>query len=314
MKTAVIILNWNGGDDTVNCLNSLYRYLSNEERIFIVDNDSTDDSIEKIVTFCKNSNISLGISSDVEIKTVFSPEIECYIIKNRENLGFGAGINVVLKQLHKIDRNFKYIWLLNNDAVVEEETLFYLKEKIKSDNNIGAVGSIILNNPDREVIQNTGVKHYPFLGVSKLINKNKNIKDIDFTRTIHFDYLNGASLMLNLEAVRQAGYFDERYFVYSEEFDLQLTLKKYNYKIELEPRSKVYHKLMGSTRNASHLFFYYYSMSSILLTKKQYSKLTQVIATINLSLITGIRTFPSLKNCYWALKGILRGLRRNEND
>lgn len=308
MNTAIIILNWNGGTDTINCLNSIYTHLSNEEYIFIIDNSSTDDSIEIIVNFCEKSNISYSISSASKINTSFYSEKKCHIIKNKKNLGFGAGINVVLKQLHKIDYRFKYAWLLNNDAIADKKALFFLKQKIQTDDTIGAVGSILLNYPNIESIQNTGVKHFPYLGVSKLINKNKNVNNVDLTQRIPFDYLNGASLMLNLEAIRKVGYFDERFFLYSEEFDLQLALKKNNYKIELEPKSKVYHKLMGSTRNSSHLFFYYYSMSSTLLTKKHYSKLTLIIATLNLSAIMIIRTFPSTKNFYWSIKGIIKGL------
>lgn len=308
MKTAILILNWNGGGDTVNCVESLTPNLTADDFVFIIDNDSKDNSVKIIQDFLMQNEIPFVSSDKEKIIRDFDRAVKFYCIQNELNLGFGAGNNVLLKQLNKIDDEFNWVWLLNNDALIEAETLNQLKNKILSDEKIGAVGSIVLNYPDISIIQNTGVKYFPLLGVSKLINKNEHINDVNFNKSIEFDYLNGASLMLRREAVDKAGYFDERYFVYSEEFDLQLSLKKKNYKIELEPKSKVYHKLMGSTRDASHLFFYYYCMSSTLLTKKHYSRLTLIIATFNLSVIMIVRTFPSAKNFYWSIKGILKGL------
>jgi len=308
-KTAILILNWNGGNDTVDCLISLQPALTSNDFIFIIDNGSTDDSPTIIKNFLQK-NVPAFIASDGNsVLQDFDEKVYYYYIQNKSNLGFGSGNNVILKQLSKIDRDFEYIWLLNNDAIVEKETLSHLKIKLASNEKLGAAGSIVLNHPDKFTIQNTGVKYYPLLGISKLINKNQNLASINLSENIKFDYINGASLILKTEALNQIGYFDERFFLYSEEFDLQLRLKAAGYQLAVVPESKVYHKLMGSTRDASHLFFYYYCMSSILLTKKHYSIFTLIISTINLLAVTGIRTFPSAKNFYWAFKGILTGLR-----
>jgi GT2 family glycosyltransferase len=308
MKTAIILLNWNGGLDTIACLDSMLGKIDlSQDKIFIIDNDSSDQSIQLISDFIVQKEISFSICDAAELNNRYNKETAIFIVKNKANLGFGAGNNTVLKKLKSLNDNFQCAWLINNDAIVEQESLSSLKLTMASSAEIAAVGSIILNYPIDGIIQNTGVKYYPYLGVSKLINKNKNLSEIDFSEEIKFDYLNGASLLLRLSALENSGYFDERFFLYSEEHDLQVSLLKNKYQLVLEPKSKVYHQLMGSTKNASHLFYFHYSKSAMQFTKKHASKMILVISFINLTIISFIRTFPNLKNFKWALKGILTG-------
>lgn len=309
-NTAIIILNWNGGLDTINCIHSLLPNLNHQEdSVFIVDNNSSDNSVQLITEDLENNSLDFILTETKNITKDYQKCCHFYILKNEKNLGFGTGNNSLLKQFDAIENNFDLIWLLNNDTIIDGNTLISLKNKISENKEIGAVGSIVLNYPDNGRVQNTGVKYFPYLGVSKFINKNKKISEISFSKSISFDYLNGASLMLNFEAVKKVGFFDERYFLYSEEFDLQLAMKSLGYSILLEPKSHVYHHLMGSTKGNSHLFYYYYSNSSTLLTKKHFNFLVLSIATLNLTFITFVRTFPSLKNFTWGMKGIIKGLR-----
>lgn len=307
-NVAVIILNWNGGDDTITCLQSLLPHLQKDDCVFIIDNKSTDDSVNKFFNYLEKNNIDFINATSTNLVTQFNQNTSVCLIQNFENLGFGAGCNVVIKQLNQLEPSFKKVWLLNNDAIVEEDTLAELKSKMDSNTKLGAVGSIVMNYPDNSTIQNTGVKYYPLLGVGKLVNKNKRLSSIDFTKNIKFDYINGASLMLKVSALDDVGYFDERYFMYAEELDLQLRLKKANYELAVVPESKVYHKLMGSTKNKPYLFFYYYNKTAIQLVKKQYPFYYILIVPINLSLILLKRTFPSFKNFSWGMKGIFEAI------
>ena len=216
---------------------------------------------------------------------------------------------MVLKKLGTLSRHFELAWLLNNDAKIMSATLTSLKSVFHKNENIGAAGSLILNYPDEKTIQCSGVNHYKFFGVSKLINKNKPLAELDRGATIKFDYLNGASLMLNLRALETVGYFDERFFLYSEELDLQLRIQKSNYRLYLDLNSVVSHKLGGATSRNRHLFFYYYNTSAILLSRKHFSVVFTFCAVFNLTAITFIRTFPSLKSFKWGIKGIKKGLK-----
>ena len=314
-KTAIIILNWNGWEDTTNCLNSLSDTTQEDDYVFIIDNFSTNNSVEKINNYFDKKEINYISSSPIDITNVFSSEIHYYLIQNDRNLGFGAGNNVILKKLNTFNVKFEYTWLLNNDAIVHKDALKSLKHTMSLDKMTGAVGSLILNLPDNGKVQSCGVKYFKFLGVSKLLLKNQNYNfssvQGQLTNTItplDFDYLNGASLMLRNRAIEQIGYFDESFFLYSEEFDLQLRLQQSHFSLQIDPNSIVYHKLSGGTSKSKYLFYYYYNMSSVMLSKKHFGVFYTSCLICNLSFITLLRTLPSLTNFKWGMKGIIKGI------
>lgn len=309
-KTAILILNWNGSEDTKTCLNSLLPHLREEDFVFLIDNGSGDNSIADLQNYFSSYKHSLITVVPNELKSAFTEKEKNYLISNPANLGFGAGNNVVLKQLLHLSPDFEFAWLLNNDAVVNSESLISLKNTLLKSGDLAAAGSLILNYPDNGLIQCSGVKHYKFFGVSKLINKNKPYKELNKKEDIAFDYLNGASLMFKLKALEKTGYFDEKFFLYSEELDLELRLLAQNYKLYLDLNSRVYHKLGGATNKKKHLFFYYYNTSAILLSKKHFSFFYTCTALFCLTAITFIRTFPSLKSFRWGIKGMISGLKK----
>ncbi len=309
-NTAIIILNWNGGADTINCLKSVMPYMDAEDYLFIVDNGSSDDSIEKIHQYFFDLGLALVTSKGEQLKSSFDVSKKNYLINNQKNIGFGAGNNVVLTQLTHLSNDFQYAWLLNNDTVAEKHTLSHLKKSLSQDQKIAMSGSLILNYPEDGLIQCSGVNYFKFIGVSKLVNKNCLIKDFNKDQKVHFDYLNGASMLIRLSALTRAGYFDDRFFLYSEEHDLQLRLQNKGYKLSLDCNSVIYHKLAGGTRSKKHLFYFYYNTSAVLLSKKHFSKINTFCAIFGLTAITFIRTFPSVTNFSWGIKGIIAGLKK----
>ncbi|MDI1354692.1 MAG: glycosyltransferase family 2 protein [bacterium] len=308
MSCAVLILNWNGGKDTVDCLRSLLPSLEANDYVFIIDNGSVDESVTIIKQFLESEAGGCGITKSEDLLTVFNVKQKFYLCQNKTNLGFGGGNNTVLKQLLKLAANFEMAWLLNNDAFADNQSLPSLKKALQGDQKIAVAGSLILNFPATDTVQCTGVKHYKWIGVSKLINKNLPLDTVDLRAPIAFDYLNGASLMLRLEALELCGYFDESFFLYSEELDLQLRMQEKGYLLYLDLESKVRHKLSGGTSSNRSLFYYYYNASAILLNRKHYSRLVVLISVIGLMAITVLRAFPSFKNIKGGFAGIYKGL------
>lgn len=309
MNTAILILNWNGYQDTTMCLQSLLPNCRAEDYVFLIDNGSTDNSVKELQNYYASIGVPLITTSGQNLARDYQAGAKHYLVRNTKNLGFGAGNNVVLKQLKTLDERFELAWLLNNDAMVENRALISLKNSMAGSPDIGAAGSLILNYPDKTTVQCAGVRHYKFFGVSKLICKNKPYQLLDRKSDIGFDYLNGASLVFKLDALQQAGYFDERFFLYSEEYDLELRLQEKGYKLYLDLNSVVYHRLGGGTSRNRYLFFYYYNTSAILLSKKHFPGFYTWCAVLNLTAITFIRTFPSAKNFRWGIKGILAALK-----
>ncbi|MBU0650989.1 glycosyltransferase family 2 protein, partial [bacterium] len=191
----IIILNWNGGQDTLECLASLQNIDYDNYKIVLVDNGSTD-----------------GIVDIVKQKY---PDIE--VISNSGNFGFVEGNNIGIR--YALKRKADYIFLLNNDTVVDKDVLKEMMKVIKSDETIGAVCPKILNYYSKEVIESAGG--------SFSINFSKNIavgygqRDIgqfDYDREV--DFISGCAFFAKAEIFNQAGFFDKIYFAYYEDMDL----------------------------------------------------------------------------------------------
>ena len=181
-RVSIIILNWNGWKDTIECLESLYRINYPNYDVIVLDNDSKDESIEKIKEYC-NGKIKQILpefvalrSAPIEVNSKFfkynsdnkpieifelsenearnknflkkdeyeelNPNKRMILIKNKDNYGFAGGNNVGIKFALDV-LNPKYVLLLNNDTVVDKDFLIEMVKVAESDEKIGIVGSKI---------------------------------------------------------------------------------------------------------------------------------------------------------------------------
>lgn len=217
---AVVVLNFNGADDTLACLESLAALQSAPGAIHVVDNASEDDSVERI----RHAFPSVSVST------------------NATNLGFGAGLNPVLKTL--LEADLDWIWLLNNDTRIEPDALENLLEQAGAHSDAGAIGARIVDmDPPRAVQAWGGGRIGWWRGNSR-----------HFTRKVsdeRLDYLTGASMLLRAEALRETGLFDPRFFLYWEDVDLCIRLRATGWKLTVAPDAVVRHRLSGTTGESS---------------------------------------------------------------
>jgi GT2 family glycosyltransferase len=215
-RVAVVVLNHNGADDTIACLRSLSDLDAAPGRIQIVDNASTDDSVDRIRTAL--------------------PEIDLSI--NATNLGFGAGLNPALERL--LAGGWSWIWLLNNDATVRPDTLDRLLARAGRRADTGAVGARIVDAAPPHALQSLGGGTVGWWrGNSRHLRK-----PIAGTR---LDYLTGASLLLRGRALREIGLFDPRFFLYWEDVDLCLRLRAAGWHLTVADDAVVRHRLSAAT-------------------------------------------------------------------
>lgn len=214
LNVYIIILNWNGLKDTLECLESVNKINYSNFNVVVVDNGSTDSSVEVI-------------------KQRF-PEIT--LIENKENLGFAEGSNIGIR--YALSQKADYFWLLNNDTVVEKNCLLELVNKLESESNAALASPIIkyYSNPER--IQFCG-SYFDFKKFS--IKEFKNIEDIllNINKPL---CLWGTALLIKKSAFDQIGFLNTSYFAYAEDSEYSLRSLKMSFCNIVVSDAVIYHK------------------------------------------------------------------------
>lgn len=259
-NVTVIILNWNSWHDTIECLESVFKIEFPNFNIILIDNNSQDDSVPRIISW-------LAGKFKEEIKTDFPHLVKPYadkpiqykifniandsvITKNlnsdnestklyfftcNQNLGFAKASNVAIKFCQDYLLS-KYYYLLNNDTVVEPDVLSRLVDVMEGSPDIGAAQSTIYHYKKPEVIANAGARIF-FWGQTKYYKKI----DVDEVKTV--DFVNGCALFVNSKVISDLGALSEKYFFGEEDFEFSMRLKKRGMKKVCVGASKVYHKI-----------------------------------------------------------------------
>jgi GT2 family glycosyltransferase len=222
----------------------------------VVDNASTDTSrLELLDWFAKNSNgLHLGgVVNEVDVRN-FQRNLkfsECIYIQASQNGGFAAGNNLGIRLA--LQAGCEYVWLLNNDTVVESRSLVALEECMASNPKVGMCGSILRYHDDRSVIQAVGgVRFKFFLGRGEQLGQGllANSETVHQLAKIPLTYISGASLFVSAEFLKDVGLMEESYFLYFEEIDWAVRASK-RWKIATAETSIVYHKEGGSIGSPS---------------------------------------------------------------
>jgi GT2 family glycosyltransferase len=213
-KVTVVLLNWNEWHHTSVCLSSLQQLDYPNFDVVVIDNGSKDDSAARI-------------------RQTFP---WAKLIENGKNLGFTGGCNAGIRYAQEQGSDF--IWLLNNDTMVDPDALRAMVEKAQTDPKIGAVGSVIyfMDEPTHLQCWGGGCVNF-WLG--KAEHYLKEIADDKI------EFITGCSLLLSRAAIDEVGALDEGFFIYWEDADISFRLRRAGWRLAVAGRSKVWHK--GST-------------------------------------------------------------------
>ena len=240
---AIIILNWNGLGDTVECLESLRRIAYPSYKIVVVDNGS------------KGNDASI-------LEKKYGKVID--IIRSKTNLGFAGGCNIGIRRALKTDAT--YILFLNNDTTVESQFLTALVEVANNDKQIGIVGPKIYYYDDPHRIATVGGTVNFWTGNAPLIGRGT-VDHGEFEDVREVDYVSGCALLIKKEVVKRIGIFEEDYFAYFEETDLCTRARRSGYKVVVAPKSIVWHKVSRSEKSGV-ISLYFMTRNRFLFMKK----------------------------------------------
>ncbi|MFQ5776814.1 MAG: glycosyltransferase family 2 protein [Terriglobia bacterium] len=248
-SVALVVLNWNNWQDTIECLESLRRLSYSCHRILVVDNGSTDDS-EQI------------------LRQRF-PELE--ILQAGANRGYAGGNNVGLRRALELEVD--YVCLLNNDVVVERDFLTPLVAAMESDRHLGVAGGLQCSFDESHVIQNSGTYFNRYTSLVRTDSAGE-VDHGQCDQRKEVDFICGCALLARVEMVRSLGLLDESFFLLGEEAEWCLRAQRAGWRVCYIPGSKIYHK-GAATLGSQPALCTYYSLRNRLWLMRRFSSPAQ---------------------------------------
>jgi GT2 family glycosyltransferase len=303
LKTAVVILNWNGRSFLEKFLPSVIEHSRDDAEVIVADNASTDDS----VAFLKKEFPSVRI------------------IKNETNGGFAKGYNDALKEV-----DAQYYVLLNSDIEVTPGWIKPVIELMDHDPSIAACQPKIRSYHDRERFEYAGAAGgfidkygYPFCRGRLFQTLEKDIGQFDEVTEIF--WATGACLFVRADVYWLLGGLDVRFFAHMEEIDFCWRAKNKGYKIMVCPQSKVFHVGGGTLPKKSWRKTYLNMRNNNIMMYKNLpdNRLLKVflarlfldgIAAFKFLVDGGIRDFFAVIKAHWSFYGLYPVLRRERKS
>ena len=260
---SIITINYNGLADTCALIDSI---------------PLNDDSLEVIV-------IDNASKAD-EATTIQQRYPQVRVIKSDKNLGFAGGNNLGIKAAHG-----KYLFFLNNDTLLRPQTsdFRHLISRLGADEKIGAVCPKIRFTWGNNPIQFAG---YTPLSPTTMRNRAIGYGEEDNGQydTAHpTPYTHGAAMMVKREVIEKAGLMPECYFLYYEELDWSMMIRRAGYEIWYEPTCTVYHKESQATGQNSPLRTYYITRNRLLFVKRNIQGLDRYLSYLYLATIVATK-------------------------
>ena len=252
-KVAIVILNWNGKEDTLECLKSVRKIDYQNSEIIVVDNGSSDDSVTAIQ---KNF-----------------PEVK--VLETGKNLGYAGGNNAGIR--YALKHQADHILLLNNDTIVDRELINEFMGVSAEFGHSGIFGAKIYYYNEPNIIWYAGGKlkygafHFIHVGMGSIDNGQK------YNIIEETDYITGCALFISKGVLEKIGLFDENYFLIYEETDLCFRAKKSSIKCYVVPKAKVWHKESRSFGGRFSPLYIYFLTRNKLLWAENHLKLKNLL-------------------------------------
>lgn len=270
-KVSLVILNWNGARDTLECLETV-RKLNTKEfslNVVVVDNWLKSDSIDVLK----------------KIKDI-------KLIINKKNLGFAAGNNVGVKYAFR--KGADYVVIMNNDIYLEKNSIHELFKLIDSDKKIGAVSPKVyfakgFEFKKRYKKEELGKVFWYAGGIidwDNVYGSTRGVDEVDrgqLDEVGETEFVTGTCMIISKEIYKKVGAFDEKYFMYYEDTDLSQRIKRAGYKVVFDAKSVIWHKVAQGSGIGSELNDYFITRNRMMFGMR-YARLRTKLALFRESL------------------------------
>lgn len=248
-RVAAILVNWRAAEMTLGAVRALLKQARVPDSIIVVDNGSGD-------------------GSDVIIAKALRNEPRAQVIGQTDNCGFGSGCNIGIAAARA--NGSTHVWLVNNDAEPDAECLSALLEEAAAPrNDVGAVGSLQVD-PTGVTAPHFGSWMRPFTLTCRHVESQQDLEQ-------EFAWCTAASLLLNLDALRNVGGFDEKFFMYWEDADLAMRLRRAGYQVRCAAHARVAHTAGTSSAKIPTQRYAWHLDSQSLFLRKHHPKPTMAL-------------------------------------
>lgn len=313
-KVYIILVNYNGWQDTIECLESLFKIDYPHYQIVVVDNDSPNESIKYITAWAEGS-LAIQEQESTIFKSFVMPYSKkpiSYVLYNREeaekggnkaneskyknplviiqsgyNGGFSFGNNVGIQ--YALARNdADYILLLNNDTIVKSDFLTELLKGATSSSSIGITGAKIYYYDEPNKLWFNGGTFNEWFG--RVAHIRKEIKK----STSYCSFITGCCMLIKKEILLKVGLLDESYFMYVEDVDYCYTVREAGYKLNIAHDAVIWHKVGASNEGEVSIFSEYLMVKNTYTLLRTFKGLKKVCSLIIYTIIRVISIYRNM--------------------
>lgn len=269
-NVCILLLNYNGTNDTIDCIRSIEKLENNKVniKVVIVDNNSEESQYIQLEQFLISNNM---INNEILGNNKY------FLLRTNKNIGFAAGNNKGIRFIEELF-DIDYYILLNNDTILNTNSIEKLLP-VFNDSKVGAASGLIIDYNTKSKVWYAGGYISRIKSKGKHENYGKDVNTLKLkTQTTKF--LSGCYVMFRREALFNIRLLNERYFFGTEEYDYSLKLDKLGYKMMFVPDSVIYHKVKieegnGSSHDIKDPIYLYNSMrNKYILNYGNYNALT----------------------------------------
>lgn len=244
-KVSIITVNYNGGADTCEMIESLKQHENYPYELIVVD------------------NASAGLDDYTLLKEKY-PDVK--VIRSDKNLGFAGGNNIGIPYA-----TGNYLFFLNNDTIINRPILEILVKRLESDAKIGCVSPKTTFWPQNNKLQYAGATKMSYITLRNEFTGYMQDDDGRFDTPHETAFANGAAMMIRTADIQKFGLMAEHYFLYYEELDWCSFMQKAGFTIWYEPKAVVGHKESASVGLQSPLQVYYHTRNRLIFAQRTLS-------------------------------------------
>ena len=306
-KVGVVVLNWNGKSDTLVCLEELSKSECESQCLLVVDNGSTDGSVNAIMDWGQSKEWGVHVFDEISDNaeqdqklTVYATN-QLFLLKLKENRGYTGGNNAGITWL--LNHGAEAIFILNNDSVVYPNAIRIMVSILQQRKDIGIVGCKLINLDKPGGSYEGGNLSY-WLGVHFL----RRLKGLQ-KQEVEVNFVPGCAMLVRASVIKTVGGFREDFFLYADDIEFCYRVHQAGWKIVTALGAQIATKVGGSSGGGRTAIYYYFiTRNTLVFITEELEGMQKSVALFTFCLARVLQVQVWLFQRRWdRIKGVVKG-------